>query len=167
MPPRKGNKKYISDKNKTRGLFEHLKELTEGTDPLYWSSLTGGEKVEFSPYIVNRFLSMNADWLDMVDELQRFTIGILPKDKVFALYHEILPKGRIFLRYVKGKSRATIPDALATMLQRYFECSEKEMHEYYALLMQSAQGKTFILELMQAYGTQEKELKKIRKEIDV
>jgi len=166
MPPRK-NKKYISESQKTRGLFEHLNELTNGTDPLYWSSLTGGEKVEFSPYMVNRFLSMNPDWLETVDDLQRFTVGILPKDKVFALYHEILPKGRIFLKYVKGKSRAKIPDELATMLMRYFDSSENEMYEYFSLLMRSAQGKSFIVELMQAYGMDEKELKKIRKEVGV
>jgi len=41
------------------------------------------------------------------------------------------------------------------------------MHEYFSLLMRSAQGKQFIVELMEAYGTQEKELKKIRKEIDI
>jgi hypothetical protein len=166
MPPRK-KKDYISDKHKSKGLFDHLRELTEGVDEHYWGDLTGGEKVDFQPYMVNRFLSMNPEWIEMVDELQRFTVGILPKKSVFDLYHEILPKGRVFLRYIKGKGKATIPDALATMLQRYFECSEKEMREHFDLLMRSAQGKSFIVELMQAYGTQEKELKKLRKEIGV
>ena len=166
MSPRK-KKDYISDKHRTKNLFDHLKELTEGTDSLYWSNLTGGEKVEFQPYMINRFLSMNPEWIDLVDELQKFTIGILPKDKVFALYHEILPKGRVFLRYVKAKSRPTIPDALATMLMRYFESAESEMRENFDLLMRSEEGKVFLVELMQAYGTDEKEVKKIRKEISV
>ena len=164
--PRK-RKPYISDKHRTKNLFDHLKELTQGTDPTYWDSLTGGEKVEFQPYMVNRFLSMNVDWLDLVDDLQRYTIGILPKDKVFALYHEILPKGRVFLKYVKGKSKATIPDSLAVMLMRYFECGLTEMRDNFQLLMRSEEGKTFIVELMQAYGTQTKELKAIRKEIGI
>lgn len=166
MPPRK-KKDYISDKHKSKNLFDHLRELTEGTDEHYWTDLTGGEKVEFQPFIVNRFLSMNVDWIDLVDDLQRYTIGILPKNLVFALYHEILPKGRVYLKYVKGKSKATIPDALETMLMRYFECSPKEMREHFDLLMRSEQGKTFLVELMQAYGTQEKELKKLRKEIGI
>jgi len=141
-----------------------------GTDPLYWSSLTGGEKVEFQSYMINRYLSMNPEWLETVDDLQKFTVGgvpPMPKDKVFALYHEILPKGKVFLKYIKGKSRATIPDALATMLERYFECGEREMREYFTLLMRSAQGKQFLVELMQAYGTQLDELKKIRKDAGI
>jgi hypothetical protein len=60
-----------------------------------------------------------------------------------------------------------VPDALATMLMRYFQSSENEMHEYFDLLMRSEQGKTFIVELMQDYGIDEKVLKKIRKEVGV
>jgi hypothetical protein len=148
-------------------LFDHLKELTEGTNTNYWNSLTNGEKVEFQPYIVNRFLSMNPEWLDVVDSFQRYTIGTIPKELVFALYHEILPKGRVFLKYVKGRSVAVIPDPLATMLMRYFECGKVEMREMFGLLMRSEEGRAFLVNVMTAYGTQKDEMKKIRKEIGV
>jgi len=164
MPPKK---KYISESQKTRGLFDHLRALTEGTDPNYWTSLTPGERTEFSPYMVNRFLSMNPEWVEIVDELQRYTVGPIPKQLVFALYHEILPKGRVFLRYIKGKGGTSIPDPLASFLMMYFQSSEKEMRENFDMLMRSTDGKRFIVELIEAYGMQEKELKKIRKEIDV
>lgn len=166
MPPRK-KKDYISEKHKTKGLFDHLKELTEGEDIQYWDNLTGGEKVEFQPYMINRFLSMNPEWISMVDDLQRYTIGVMPKSAVFSLYHEVLPKGRVYLKYVKAKSKATIPDALATMLMRYFDSNKHEIKEYFSLLMRSETGKQFLIALMEGYGTEEKEVKRLRKEIGI
>lgn len=163
----KKSKPYISDKFKTKGIFDHLRELTEGKDETYWSNLSGKERMEFSPYMVNRFLSMNVEWIDLIDDLQRYTIGFLPKSLVFEFYRDTLPKGKVFLKYVKGKGKADIPDALADMLMRYFKCSKKEMEEYFDILMRSEQGQQFIVELMQGYGTPEKELKKLRKEIGV
>ena len=164
MPPRK-KKTVAVPHTKPRNLFTHLKELTEGTDENYWTSLTDQEKREFTPYMTNRWLSMIPEWIELIDDLQRLTVGPMPKERVFDLYHEILPKGKVFFKYVKGKNSVEIPEELAGMLLRYFECSPREMREYYVMLMKTKEGQQFLVELMQGYGTPEKELKRLRKEI--
>ena len=50
--------------------------------------------------MVHRFLSMNMNWTDLVNEIQKYKLE--PKD-LYRLYTEILPKGTQWLRYTKGK----------------------------------------------------------------
>jgi len=167
--PRPKKKKVVesteSPSHKSRNLFDHLRYLTEGDNPVqYWNELTDAEKKEFSPYMINRWLSMNPDWTDFVDELQRLTIGPLGKKEVFRLYWEILPKGKYFFKYVKAKDAKTIPVALATILKVFFRDSDHNVRENYFTLMRTEEGKNFLRQLLADFGTQEAELKKIKKE---
>ena len=58
------------------------------------------DRKTWSNYMVHRFLSMNMNWTDLVNEIQKYKLE--PKD-LYRLYTEILPKGKQWLRYTKGK----------------------------------------------------------------
>jgi len=165
------SKKTISKKQtkkeliKAKTLFDHLKSITEREESNYWDTLSEEDKKTFAPYMVNRFLSMNKDWVEIIDELQKFTIGLLSKKDVFRLYFDIFPKGRVFLQYVKATSPMSIPERLAHLFMTYYECGMHTAREYFALLMRTSEGKNEINTLLDLYGLDDKEKKQIRKEV--
>ena len=87
---------------KTKTLFDHLKAITQYQDPNYWDTLTDADKRTFSNFMVHRFLSMNPDWVDIISDLSPFT-QTLPPDILYKTLIGLIPKGRYFLKYVKGK----------------------------------------------------------------
>ena len=166
MPPRKTKKKIEKVKNpKVLGLFDHLKALTERSSPNYWETISESDRKTFSPYMINRFLSMNMDWVDFVDTLQRFTIGLLKPRDVFRLFDDILPKGRIFLPYVKAKETRPIPDAMADLIAMDCECSLFTAKEYCRVMLMSPAGREELISLMNMYGMQTIDQKKLKKEL--
>ena len=57
---------------KTKTLFDHIKQITNVQNQLYWDNLTDADKKTWSNYMVHRFLSMNMDWIELVNELQKY-----------------------------------------------------------------------------------------------
>lgn len=157
--------KVKTDLIKAKTLFEHLKAITEGTDSTYWESLSEEDKKTFTAYMVNRFLSMNYEWVEIVDEFQKFSIGLLSKKDVFRLYFDIFPKGRVFLQYVKTKNPISIPERLMDILTIHFECGKRAAKENFTLLMKTNIGKNEINTLLDSYGLDDKEKKQIRKDV--
>lgn len=174
MSKRKRIVKKRPAKPQSKSLFDHLNQITQRYDPEYWDSLSDADKKTFQPYMINRFLSMNPDWIEVVSDLQRFTVGSLSNkttigtlrpEHVFHLFNEILPKGRVFLKYVKAKETRPIPARLAEILREAWKCSNREMKENVDLLFILPDGKDKLRQIMSDYGMQLDEQKKIRKEM--
>ena len=68
-----------------------------------WNAYSDIDQKKFSPFIVNRWLSMNPDLIEIVDAFQQYTIGPLSKKHVYQLYLDFLPKAKMFAKYIKGK----------------------------------------------------------------
>ena len=45
---------------KTKTLFDHIKQITNVQNQLYWDNITDADKKTWSNYMVHRFLSMKA-----------------------------------------------------------------------------------------------------------
>ena len=82
---------------KRKSLFHHIQQITAVQNPKYWESLSEEDKKTFSNYMIHRFLSMKMDWVDVVNELQKYNLN--PKE-LYKLYIEILPRGKQWLKYV-------------------------------------------------------------------
>ena len=91
----------MSQTKKAKTLFEHLSGIKEKKTP--WESLSVMDKKSFEPFMVNRFLSMNVELLELVNELQMYTIGQLSPKEVYKLYLDTLPKKKSFDKYIKAK----------------------------------------------------------------
>jgi len=86
---------------KAKTIFQHLSGIKEKKQS--WESLSEMDKKSFSPFIINRWLSMNMDLLPVINELQQYTIGTLRPKEVYKLYLDFLPKKKTFDKYIKGK----------------------------------------------------------------
>jgi hypothetical protein len=149
----------MADTKKALTLFDHIGNLTDKKVP--WNSLSEMDRKSFSVYMVNRFLSMNPDMIEFVNELQKYTISVLSPKEVYNLYLEILPKKKMFLKYIKGDAKEKYSDKLIEYVSKYFECSNKESVEYLDIYYCNEKYKAELTSILQKFGLTDKEIKKL------
>lgn len=142
----------MAETKKAKTIFEHLSGIKE--KKVSWESLSEMDKKSFSPFIINRWLSMNVELLELVNELQMYTIGQLSPKEVYKLYLDVLPKRKTFDKYIKGKKEGKYNDNLLIYLSRYFQVSKREVEDYLGFL-----SKDDVIEIIKKYGITEKEIK--------
>ena len=147
--------------NKSKSLFDHLNGITSLKTK--WGNLSEADKKTFSVYMVNRFLSMNSGLTELVDDLQKYTINVLSPREVYKLYSDLLPKEKMFFKYIKGDKEEKYPDKLVDLVSKYYECSNKEAAEYIDILMKKEELKAQLISILKAYGLEDKEIKKLVK----
>lgn len=143
----------MSETKKAKTLFQHLSGIKEKKTP--WESLSVMDTKSFEPFMVNRFLSMNMGLLELVNELQKYTIGQLSPKMVYKLYLDVLPKKRSFDKYVKSSGSDKYNEKVLDYLSRYFEVSRREVKDYLDILT-----KDEVMEIVQKFGVNKKEIKK-------
>ena len=109
----------------------------------------------FNSYMIHRFISMNPYYIELVNEVQ--TILPTEKKQIYTVYKELIPKRKVFLKYIKGNVTKYNLD-LIELLSNHFECSKKEAKEYFDIL-----GKVKIKNLLGKMGFEKKEITKLLK----
>jgi len=149
---RSGKKSLV----KRKSLFDHINQITATQNPNYWDEISDEDKKSWSNYMVNRFLSMNSDWMELVNELQKYNLQ--PKE-LYKLYTNILPKGKRWLRYMKGKNDMDYPEWLINIVRNNDECSRKEAIQNIDMLMLTEGGMMELGELGRKWGIEERRIK--------
>ncbi len=120
-----------------------------------WDSFSAEDQKQFSPFMVNRYLSMNNDFLPIVNHFQKLTIEVMPIGVVYKFYCSLLPKKKTYLRYLSGKKTKT-NEKVVPFIQKYFEVSKLQASEYYNLMTTDE-----LKLLLKQYGKTDKEIKKM------
>ena len=147
--------------NKPKTLFDHLKAITQYQDPNYWEKLSDADKKTFSNFMVHRFLSMNPDWVDIISDLSVYT-QTLPPDILYKTLIGLIPKGRYFLKYVKGKKDEKYEPWLVELLVIDFSVSKKEALDYLEILYATREGRENIKYICEKYGIEKKQITKLK-----
>ena len=142
---------------KKKSLFDHINQITSVQNPNYWDEISDEDKKSWSNYMVNRFLSMKTDWIELVNELQKYNLK--PKE-LYKLYTNILPKGKQWLKYTKGRNIMSHPNWLINIVVNHEQISKKEAVEYIDLLMLTEGGMLELGELSRKWGVEETKIKK-------
>ena len=124
----------------------------------HWNEFTEDEQKKFSPFIINRWLSMDKDLLEVVNAFQQYSIGILEPREVYKWYCDVLPKGKRFNKYIKGKKDKKYDSELINMMCEYFQCSKTEVKENLSLI-----SKEEVNQILEKYGFDPKKIKSICK----
>jgi len=105
--------------------------------------------------MIHRFLSMNPDYLEIVNYVQDFP----PQEKrmIYNIYREFIPKNNKWSKYVKSKVKQPNKD-LTTHIKEHFQCSLKESKEYINILATPE-----IRRILTNRGLEKKEITKILK----
>jgi len=145
----------------TKTLFDHITNVTSVQNPKYWDALTDADKKTWSNYMVHRFLSMNPNWIEILSEIQPYTQTLEPKQLYLALIG-ILPKGRYYMRYIKGKKANKYESWLVDLLIQDFMCSSKEAEDYCEILYATKEGRENIKYICEKYGIDKKQITKLK-----
>ena len=134
-------------------FFNILKYLTWEKKP--WNKLSETEKDAINPFMLNRYISMCPDYIELANIIQQ--ISYTEKEKIYKAYLDLLPKRNVYLKYLKPSTKSTSND-LSEKLALYFESSKREVKDYLDVL-----SKDEVKEILEALGTDSKEIKKLIK----
>jgi hypothetical protein len=136
-----------------KNVFDWLKEINYNKRPV--SSFNEKDWGIWNSYMVHRFISMDPNYLEIVNEAQR----LLPQNKkeIYNIYKEYIPKNQKWNKYIKSKTKKLNTDLLV-YLKNYWECSSKEANEYIEVLDTSE-----IIRILTSMGIEKKELKQLLK----
>ena len=134
-------------------LFNWLEEITIKKSPV--EKFSEEEWNVFNSYMVHRFLSMNVDYIDIVNYVQK--INPQNKKQIYTIYKEMIPTKKVWLKYIKNEIKA-IPEELVKYISSFYECSLKEAEQYILILK-----KPIVENILFKMGLNEKETKKLLK----
>ena len=137
-------------------IFEHISNITDKKLPI--SKYSERNLKSWSSYLINRWLSMNYELIEVVNEFQKYTIGILSPKETYQLYYDILPKKKFYSKYVKGKKQDKFNKELVELIAKHYLCGKENAIEYLELLP-SAETERII----RLYGKNDKEVKQLLK----
>ena len=138
-----------------KNIFEWLEHLTYKKSS--YNSFEEKSWENFNAYMVHRFVSMYEGYIDIANIAQRFH----PTDKrgIYNFYCEMLPKKKMFLRYIKSKIKLS-PKEVKQYISNYYKCSLDEANEYITLL-----DKSDIKIIFDKLGVEIKEQKQLLKKL--
>ena len=137
-------------------IFNWINEIL--VSKKHWNEFTEDEQKKFSPFIINRWLSMDNEFLEIVNFFQKYSIGTLEPREVYKWYCDMLPKGKRFNKYIKGKKDKKYNTELIDIMVRHFECSKSQVKDYLDLI-----AKDELIEILEKYGMNEKTIKRLLK----
>ena len=116
---------------KRKSLFDHIRQITAVQSPNYWEEISDEDKKSWSNYMTHRFLSMKMEWVELVNEIQKYNLQ--PKE-LYKLYINVLPKGKQWLKYIKRRNQMDYPNWLINIVVNEEEVSKKEVNRFALLL---------------------------------
>ena len=120
-----------------------------------WDSFDESEQKTFSSFIINRWLSMDEEFIEVVNYFQKYAIGTL---EVYKWYSDFLPNGKRFNKYIKSKKQKKYDPILIDIVCKYFECSKQQVGEYLELIC-----KKELKEILEMYGTDKNKIRRMIK----
>ncbi len=145
-------------------LFDHINAITQDKNPKYWDTLEDADKKTWSNYMILRFLSMKLEWIELIADIQPYIQEAPPKAMYLALI-DLIPKTRAFLKYMKPATADKYEGWLIELVGKKYEVSLAEAEEYVHILYQTNNGKQHIKEICEMYGTDPKQITKLKLKI--
>jgi hypothetical protein len=136
-----------------KNVFDWLKEINSTKS--HPDTFTNQDWDIWNSYMVHRFLSMNPDYIELVNEVQALPPS--NKKQIYSIYREYIPKNNKWSKYVKSSSKEFDKD-LILQLKKHFNVSAREIKDYLKIL-----DKKEVQSILNKQGLEEKEIKKLLK----
>lgn len=121
-------------------------------DPKYFDTLSEGDMKSWDTYMICRFLSMQKDIVEWVNEIQKYS-KLKPRE-FYQLCIAIVPKQKAFFPYVKPKKKYS--KKFMEILISYYEDSSRNIREYLDFLQPEE-----VVNVLKKHGFTEKEIDKL------
>jgi len=148
---------------KAKSIFDFLTCLFQ--DKIKWEDLSDVDKKAFSPYMINRFISMHPDFVGVVNYLQQYTISGMNSKEVYKLYLDLLPKQKFFAKYIKSKREETdkISPNLIEFISTQENWSTDETFDNISFILSTDMGCEVLRDYLKLFGISADDAKKIYK----
>tara|TARA_R110000803_G_C11859157_1_gene306919 strand:- start:152 stop:592 length:441 start_codon:yes stop_codon:yes gene_type:complete len=145
--------------SKPKTIFTILADLTiNKTDP---STYTDSDWKAYNVYMVNKWLSMNSDVTEIINFTQKYYS--LDRKVHYKMLSDILPRQKIFSKYIKGKKLDKYTAELVSLISKHYEVSKAEAKNYIDIFKYTDNGITSLTKIIEQYGKTKKEIKKLLK----
>ena len=136
-----------------KNIFDWLKEINLYKSPV--SKFTDKDWETFNAYMIHRFMSMNKDFIEVVNYVQEYP----PQEKqaIYKIYKEFIPKNNKWNKYIKSTSKKRNKQ-LVEHLSQYWECSQTEVRDYLKFLDNDEVNRILV-----SIGLSKKEIKPLLK----
>jgi hypothetical protein len=84
---------------------------------------------------------------------------------MYKLYISVIPKGKYFLKYIKGKSEDKYEQFIVDLLKKEYDCSENQANEYLEVLYSTREGREYLKYVSEKYGIDKKQITKLKLKI--
>ena len=136
-------------------IFDWLNEVTvKKSSP---NSFTQQDWDDWNSYMIHRFLSMNINYIDIVNFVQN--INPQNKKEIYTIYREMIPKRKVWNKYIKNQNKKDSKE-LSNIIANKLSIGSDEAGSYIPIL-----GKERITEMLGDLGFEKKEIKKLIKTI--
>lgn len=133
--------------------FDFLKKVHD--KKLKWEDLTEDQQKVYNTFIINKALSFNSNYLDIVNRIQHYTPS--PKESFKYLQSMTNDKFR-YNKWIKGQKTKSFNPQLIAIVSTYLECSSKQAGDYLGIL-----EKKEIKTMLKQIGLQENDIKSLLK----
>lgn len=146
---------------KSKSIFDLLSCIFEHKTK--WEDLSEMDQKQFSPYMINRFISMDPVYIGTVNYLQQYTLNGMSPREVYKLYLDLLPKKKFWSKYIKSKSESDekISTRLIEFVSKQEQWSTSETYENLLFVFESTNGVQLIKDYLRMYGINEVEAHKV------
>ena len=136
-----------------KNIFDWIKQINYIKSPV--ENFTDKDWEVWNSYMIHRFLSMNKDFLDIVNEVQ--SINPQNKKEIYTIFREFIPVNNKWNKYIKSNIKQH-NNELLSFLSSYWECSKSEVKDYLNILEDD-----IILSILTNMGYNNKEISKLLK----
>lgn len=139
--------------DKIKNIFDWLHHITLYKTPA--SEFTDNDWENFNSYMVHRFISMSPYYVEVADYAQ----SMLPtmKKEIYNFYKEMIPKRKVWLQYIKSKTKNINKDLIED-IAKYYEVGTADATSYITVMT-----KEEISIILGEMGKDNKEIKKLLK----
>ena len=128
-----------------------------------WKTFSETDQKSFNPFIVNRWLSMDKDFIEIVNIFQKYCFGVIENRYIYKWYRDALPKGKRYNKYIKNKKQKSHKSWVVDIIKTHFEVSSLSAIEYIDIFKKTKDGKKQLSGILQMYGIGEDKIKSIVK----
>jgi len=134
--------------------FDFLK-LIHNDKKIKWEDFNEDEQKSWNTFIINKGLSFNSDYLNIINNIQRYT----PTNKESFRYLQSMTKNYFkYNKWIKGSKSTKFNKDLIEIISAYLECSHREAEDYLNILDIKE-----IKQFLKVIGIQDSEVKKLMK----
>lgn len=136
-------------------IFDFLKAIIDTKQD--WETFTLEQRKIYNVFMINKFLSMNPKYIDVVNYIQG--LNIQDRKKSYEVYCFMIPKSKnTYSPYVKSNVKKTSSPEVLQYVSEYFKCSTSEASEYINLT-----DEKWLENILVNSGVDEKQVKKLIK----